>query len=357
MVYTADILDPERFWTDELIIVNKNVLHACYRWSDSTQESKGLIDSHAYSIIRAVECEGIKLLQIRNPWGKTEWNGPWSDGSKEWTPERMQLLGHKFGDDGSFWMTYEDFLKQWTVVDSCKLFDSSWQVYTTWIQYNVVPKSNGKFILTVPEDSFTIIVLQQPDDRYFSVPSKYSYQLSFRVYEKGCETYKARSRATVRMAPRGINLEIQLPAGTYEIVPRINRKEEEEEESSTKENKEDKKKVKRVKNLALGLDANDDSGEEEEEEKNEKDDKEKKEWELSLGLRVYSQNKNLILVGEEGEYPKVDKEDKKEDDPEADTKATDEKKEGEDKKDDEKEGEKEGDKKEDKKEEEKKEDK
>lgn len=36
----------------------------------------------------------------RNPWGKKEWSGAWSDGAEEWTPEWMKLLGHKFGNDG-----------------------------------------------------------------------------------------------------------------------------------------------------------------------------------------------------------------------------------------------------------------
>lgn len=68
---------------------------------------KGLIGGHDYSVLRAVEHKGKRFLVIRNPWGKSEWTGPWSDGSKEWTKESMEVLsvlGHEFGDDGQFVM-------------------------------------------------------------------------------------------------------------------------------------------------------------------------------------------------------------------------------------------------------------
>ncbi|CAG8774555.1 35318_t:CDS:2, partial [Racocetra persica] len=127
--FTADILNKERFWNDVLKHVNNNLLLGCARFESSDtdiKDLKGTISGHAYSILRTDECDGIKLLQVRNPWGTTEWTGAWSDGSKEWTPERMIKLNHRFGDDGTFWMSYDDFLNYWDMIDKCRLFDSSW---------------------------------------------------------------------------------------------------------------------------------------------------------------------------------------------------------------------------------------
>lgn len=51
----------------------------------------GLIPGHAYTLLKIKIIEHpqkgkVKLLKIRNPWGKEEWQGDWSDGSKLWTP-------------------------------------------------------------------------------------------------------------------------------------------------------------------------------------------------------------------------------------------------------------------------------
>jgi hypothetical protein len=50
----------------------------------------GLIRGHAYSVTKVVLVEAGEvvhsLVRIRNPWGNdAEWNGPWSDGSEEWS--------------------------------------------------------------------------------------------------------------------------------------------------------------------------------------------------------------------------------------------------------------------------------
>jgi hypothetical protein len=50
----------------------------------------GLIKNHAYSLNDIIEIEDpfnkggvIRLLRLRNPWGKSEWNGAWSGESEE----------------------------------------------------------------------------------------------------------------------------------------------------------------------------------------------------------------------------------------------------------------------------------
>jgi hypothetical protein len=60
-----------------------------------------------------LEVGGKRFVKLRNPWGKTEWSGRWSDGSKEWTSEwllRLPELGHSFGNDGEFVMECERLL-------------------------------------------------------------------------------------------------------------------------------------------------------------------------------------------------------------------------------------------------------
>ncbi len=58
--------------------------------------ASGVLSGHAYSIIDVFEIKAqiadengdlkpklSKLVRLRNPWGKKEWVGAWSDGSEE----------------------------------------------------------------------------------------------------------------------------------------------------------------------------------------------------------------------------------------------------------------------------------
>uniref|UniRef100_A0A7I4YCS1 Calpain catalytic domain-containing protein n=1 Tax=Haemonchus contortus TaxID=6289 RepID=A0A7I4YCS1_HAECO len=91
--------------------------------------SNGLVKGHAYSITGMRIVNGpygqVCLMRIRNPWGnEQEWNGPWSDGSKEWRsiPDNVkQDMGLKFDHDGEFWMSFEDFMRNFEKMEICNL--------------------------------------------------------------------------------------------------------------------------------------------------------------------------------------------------------------------------------------------
>ena len=113
VLQSKDILDADRFWNEELLRANKDRIFGCsFNSLDSNRNGykalvQGLMGDHAYSVLRAVEVKGKRFVVVRNPWGKSEWTGRWSDGSKEWTSEwleAMPQLGHVFGDDGQFVM-------------------------------------------------------------------------------------------------------------------------------------------------------------------------------------------------------------------------------------------------------------
>ena len=54
-------------------------------------EAMGLLTEHAYSLLKVVGTrrtgsgEPVRLVKLRNPWGKLEWRGDWSDSSPLWT--------------------------------------------------------------------------------------------------------------------------------------------------------------------------------------------------------------------------------------------------------------------------------
>ncbi|PUU77477.1 hypothetical protein B9Z19DRAFT_1086267 [Tuber borchii] len=223
-LYTCDILDKDRFWKEELLQVNKDFLFAAGILGSVTEERSGIISGHAYSVLKAREVKGKRFVLVRNPWGSTEWTGPWSDGSKEWTAEWMTLLEHQFGDDGAFWMSYDDFVHKFSQIDRTRLFDPSWTVTNRWIQVPVpwaMEYSPTRFEINVTTKGHVVIVLSQLDHRYFrGLAGQYSFNLHFRVQKEGETEYITRSRSNVGMS-RSVNAELELEPGKYIVIFKI----------------------------------------------------------------------------------------------------------------------------------------
>jgi len=91
-------------------------------------EAMGLLSEHAYSVLDVRAAAGARLIKLRNPWGRLEWRGDWSDDSPLWTLELRRELGHEVGssaaaaaDDGVFWMCWDDFRDYFSAVDVCRV--------------------------------------------------------------------------------------------------------------------------------------------------------------------------------------------------------------------------------------------
>ncbi|KAF4635471.1 hypothetical protein G7Y89_g2614 [Cudoniella acicularis] len=222
---STDILDKEYFWNEELMKVNKDFLFGCSSslfWGRGYR--KGIYEGHAYSIMKCVEIDKKRLCLLRNPWGEGEWTGAWSDGSKEWTPEWMQKLEHRFGDDGAFWMSYEDLLKKYQTFDRTRLFTDEWKVTQQWTSVTVpwsVDYNSTKFSFTLEKKAPVVIVLSQLDSRYFcGLEGQYSFDLTFRVHKAGEEDYIVRSHGNYSMS-RSATAELELDAGEYHVLMKV----------------------------------------------------------------------------------------------------------------------------------------
>ncbi|KAK4613236.1 Calpain-type cysteine protease ADL1 [Fulvia fulva] len=222
-----DIMDKERFWREQLSQVNQKYL---FGGGSKPTGTKGMVGGHAYAVLEAWEEGDLKLLKLRNPWGEVEWEGDWSDGSKLWTPEMMIKLKHTFGDDGIFWMSYKHFLKHFPCINRVRLFDEGWSVAQQWTCVTVpwtIDYLDTKFRFTVSEKGPVVLVLAQPDDRYFyGLRGRYLYSMHFRVYKDGDETrYIVRSMhnsGNETVFTRSVSAEIEdMEPGTYNVVFKV----------------------------------------------------------------------------------------------------------------------------------------
>uniref|UniRef100_A0A7N8YEE1 Calpain-1 catalytic subunit n=1 Tax=Mastacembelus armatus TaxID=205130 RepID=A0A7N8YEE1_9TELE len=224
---------------------------------------KKLVKGHAYSVtaVNEVPYRGnmTKLVRIRNPWGEVEWTGPWSDDSREWDSVDRSVRGQlqNRSEDGEFWMSFTDFLREWSRLEICNLtpdalqntqmkkwstslFQGEWRRGSTAGGCRNYPASfwlNPQFKIALqhpdspdkPDCSF-LVALMQKDRRKKRKEGKDMETIGFALYEFLGRTgvhlkqdfflrHASSARSELFINLREVSSRLRLPAGEYVIVP------------------------------------------------------------------------------------------------------------------------------------------
>uniref|UniRef100_A0A8C2G9N4 Calpain-2 catalytic subunit n=1 Tax=Cyprinus carpio TaxID=7962 RepID=A0A8C2G9N4_CYPCA len=224
--------------------------------------SQKLVKGHAYSVtgVDEVEYRGnlTKLIRIRNPWGQVEWTGAWSDGWVTHDSDREKL--NCKAEDGEFWMSFSDFLQNYSRVEICNLtpdalsddsinkwalsnFDGNWRKGTTAGGCRNYPNSfwmNPQFLIKLEEQdddptdnevgcSFVVGLIQK-NRRKMRKVGEDMHTIGFAIYEfvgqrnvhldrNFFQRHASAARSETFINLREVCSRFCLPPGEYLIVP------------------------------------------------------------------------------------------------------------------------------------------
>ena len=149
--------DPDLLWAKLCSWKKSGFLIGCSTSvTDEEGQSQGLVSSHAYSVSDAIELfdvtvgkqtkiydfvsgrqnnpvmrekiDKLRLVQVRNPWGRKEWTGDWGGKSEKWTRtliEKLPWYAEKHLK-GSFWIEFSDWSRMFSEVEVAKTHSHWW---------------------------------------------------------------------------------------------------------------------------------------------------------------------------------------------------------------------------------------
>ena len=151
----------DELWAKIISWHSQNFIICCSTGSilEDVVESAGLVSMHAYSVVDCLELfdvpvgkqlklddmfctgssfqrqrENVRLIQVRNPWGRKEWKGDWGAQSDKWSRKiREQVPDFREKNcHGKFWISIDDFVHAFDEIDVAKgssdWFDLVWKI-------------------------------------------------------------------------------------------------------------------------------------------------------------------------------------------------------------------------------------
>ena len=168
---------------------------------EAEQGQQGILENHYYAVMdmRDFPKDNLKLVRLRNPWGSEGvWTGPFCEEADDWekykaVKEDVKNAPKLKKADGSWWMSFTDFLTQFERVAVGKLFPDSWEVYSIESEWN--SKTNGGRNHTLTKDAPLASTKPMPIKRR-TFSSRQASTFSQRVTTGGLTTHSSGSRST-----------------------------------------------------------------------------------------------------------------------------------------------------------------
>ncbi|GBC10379.1 hypothetical protein RclHR1_09590002 [Rhizophagus clarus] len=251
----------KNFITMMIIANKKGALMSCNinPLEGETQQERlpnGLVIGHAYGITDIQQIQdpwwkkdrkSIILIRLHNPWGEIEWNGAWSDKSEEWqkiNKSKRNKMGFKIADDGDFWMSFNDWILNFSTLIICRHLNTSifslekrWHGITFRGEWSIEKSlaggcvnnkktfyQNPQYRIRTHKPTTLIIGLMQEDKRanltlenltIGFVLLKVEENRKYRVHKP---TYDVAGRVTY-INTREVTARITLKSGNYVLIP------------------------------------------------------------------------------------------------------------------------------------------
>ncbi|KAG7315494.1 hypothetical protein KOW79_021582 [Hemibagrus wyckioides] len=256
--YSLSKAPPNLFNIIEKALRRGSLLSTSIAASDKEIEHRStekLVKRHAYSItaaqkVRKSDTKVVELVRLRNPWGHIEWNGAWSDRSKEWdqvSPEDKAKLNYS-AEDGEFWMAYADYIQRYSRLEICNLtpdspsndsvrcwnscqFEGSWKKGISaggCLNFPATFSTNPQFRVELDIDSngdnkcSVLVALMQIGARQAKQKGGKNYSIAFYIYKHlslGPDDLQRPAAQSEFMPKREVCQRFDLPLGEYVIIP------------------------------------------------------------------------------------------------------------------------------------------
>ena len=147
----------------------------------------GIIDGHAYSIHHPVEItddagKKHRIVQVRNPWAREEYTGPWSDNDKRWTASTRKQVDHRPGNDGFYYVPFEEVFLGGFPVFSVTAYRDTWKTASTGIIQAKTTSTRWDFDVYNPRDQEVIFTFDSVSPRMMPLDCPRQAMNNFNIF-------------------------------------------------------------------------------------------------------------------------------------------------------------------------------